>query len=132
MRALYYIFSCILLSVLISSCTEEEITPNAIKGTYEGTFTQQSTNETARVSIELGSSSFTGSTNLRNFPAIGTGAFSIEGSQIQFTNASFWTADFDWTLILEGKFSYEVEDDKLILTKTEQGKTQTYVLTKTE
>lgn len=61
---------------------------------------------------------FSGQSEKTKFPAICEGNYSIINDSINFENTCFWTAEFDWTLILGGKWKYEVSKDHLILRKT--------------
>ena len=105
-----------------------------LAGNYEGTFTKDCadcTTETSRVKINFDNSQFSGETdNGHKLPAIGKGVYTIDRSKIDFNNASFWTADFDWRLILKGEYRYELAGDVLRLEKAEDGYTYVYLLTK--
>jgi hypothetical protein len=43
-----------------------------------------------------------------------------------------WTADFDWTLILEGKFNYQLNGNHLKIWKTVGEVTDAYELEKAQ
>ena len=49
------------------------------------------------------------------YPAGGNGTFEISGSTIEFTDAGFWTANFDWNLILNGKYEFSYDGNKLVI-----------------
>lgn len=51
-------------------------------------------------------------------PAGGSGDYKIlKNSIVEFTDKNVWTADFDWKLILNGRFIFELKQDSLILTR---------------
>ena len=86
---------------------------------YKGTFERSSIagRTAADVSLKFTNGVFSGSSSVNLFPAIGTGTFSTSANSVTFKNQSMWTANFDWTLILDGEFAATVKGDSLILTK---------------
>jgi hypothetical protein len=53
----------------------------------------------------------------------GEGTYEIdEFGQIRFTDRTFHTAEFDWSLILDGSFDYEHGNGTLIIAREEPGK----------
>ncbi len=101
-------------------------------GTYVGTFTRSSPTAdyaTAEVTLVLKDNSFSGSSEKTKYPAIGKGTYHVvEGQKIIFEDKSFWTAEFDWTLILDGEFSISTANDMVTLTKQQGGMTDVYRL----
>ena len=93
-----------------------------LQGRYEGTF-QRFVDGTPRglatVEISFEGGSFSGNSEEPKYPAICAGNYSIKQSTITFSNTCFFTADFDWTLILSGDFRIERDGDELILSKNE-------------
>ena len=115
------------------SCSDNAVSPKMLEGSYEGIFIMTCTDCTPQstdVVLDFDNSQFTGSSNSRNLPAIGTGAFSIKENNIQFTNASFWTADFDWSLILDGNYKCTFKEETLQLERKLGKHTYTYQLKK--
>ena len=49
------------------------------------------------------------------YPAGGNGTFEINGSSIEFTDTNFWTANFDWNLILNGKYEFTYDGKELVI-----------------
>lgn len=93
-----------------------------LKGRYEGTFQRTidgNSEGEAEVWIVFEGGNFNGSSEHRNFPAICAGSYSISRSTIKFSNTCFFTADFDWTLILAGDFRVERSGEALILSKSD-------------
>lgn len=127
-------FLAIIILFGLISCNDQNITPNNIEGAYEGTFSviHPDDQQSNVVTLEFDNGTFKGESTNPNHPALGTGAFRLKGSGITFTNASFWTANFDWNLILEGEFIIESNGNQLQLTKTINQTTYKYNLTKVE
>ncbi len=66
------------------------------------------------VDLTLANTNFT----VRKGPKLGNGAFVVNDSKtVVFKDKNAWTADFDWNLILNGDYSYQVKGDSLILIK---------------
>ncbi|MBC3538458.1 hypothetical protein ACFSC6_16265 [Rufibacter sediminis] len=97
------------LLFLSFSCFDKEEEPAVLpSGTYTGTFQRSSPTAdypSAEVTLVLEGNSFSGSSNLAKYPAIGGGTYRVDGLEVVFQNTSLWTAEFDWTLILDGAFA---------------------------
>ena len=110
------------LSILLLSC--EKIQLKVKDGTYTGTFTVTYNSgivRTGEATLELKNGEFTCSKNSNRVPAGGSGTFSINENEITFTDENAWTADFDWNLILEGKYNCEFQGKKLIISADKSG-----------
>ena len=70
---------------------------------------------------------WTGESGIVKFPALCNGTYSNSSNAMTFENACVWTADFDWTLILGGDWTYTFNGNLLIMTKSNGDK---YTLTK--
>lgn len=105
-----------LLGVLIISCTKEKLEENS---TYSGTFTvsYNGEKESGPASITFEHNTYNSTGNSDYIPAGGNGSFEKEQDSIYFSDVNFWTANFDWHLILNGSYSYKTEGDSLVLTK---------------
>ncbi|MEO7990715.1 MAG: hypothetical protein ABI663_14300 [Chryseolinea sp.] len=112
----------VLLSV--SSC-DNSIEANIKDGAYSGTFYRSNPGvkyTTAKVSITLKDNTFEGGSDTNRYPTICKGTYKISGEEIEFTNSCGpWTADFDWSLIISGKFQITTEGDKVRLTRNYDG-----------
>jgi hypothetical protein len=121
----------IALAVFVSftACTKEGIEdenklaicfPSNDTIVYKGTFERSSLSgvQTADVTLKFKDGVFVGNSSKQLFPAIGTGTVSSSNaSTITFRNQSMWTANFDWTLILDGTFDVTAKGDSLRFSK---------------
>jgi hypothetical protein len=69
------------------------------------------------VELNLDNGSFGGTSTIPRYPAICAGNYTIGNGEITFVNQCFFTADFDWTLILSGTFKVEKTATSLRLEK---------------
>lgn len=93
-------------------------------GTYIGTFQRQTlaSSTPSAVSLTLANGNWTGNSSMEHYPALCSGTYSANGSQVQFEDTCTWTSNFDWTLILDGTYEITQYDDTLVLTR-QQGNT---------
>lgn len=110
----------LLLITLISCNKSDRDTSTPTDGTYEGTFKRyhQEGSQTANVRLTFTGSSWSGASNINKYPALGSGAFTVAEAGIKFNNKTVWTADFDWTLILDGDYIEMRDGDSLRITKS--------------
>ncbi|WP_040397533.1 hypothetical protein [Cesiribacter andamanensis] len=115
------LISLLLLSLLagVSACEQSFETPVQLaEGTYSGHFIRSSPAAkyaAAEVTLVLKDGRFSGSSNISRYPAICTGTYQIKGTTIEFQNECFFTADFDWSLILSGTFHLSASDGDIVL-----------------
>jgi len=83
----------------------------------------------SNVIIEFTSNQFSGESDVTNFPAVCTGTYTLEDGGIIFENECFFTADFDWTLILKGTYQYQVTGSRLEIMRIKNDVTDKYILT---
>jgi len=50
-------------------------------------------------------------------PGGGSGIYNVNGDIGHFEDQNFWTADFDWSLILSGEYQIQTDGDNLVLIK---------------
>lgn len=96
------------------------------EGTYSGIFTRVSPaalHPPSEVTLTFNKTSYTGSSTRAKYPAICEGTFKIKGNTIEFENGCMWTADFDWTLILKGRYDLAVRNDSIFITRKYDGGT---------
>lgn len=102
----------ILVFALFLTCLAgcEKETQNYTKvpdGTYVGTFQRDlvwGENDIANITITFDSNTWAGYSDKNKYPALCKGTYSIAGDTIIFENQCFWTAEFDWSLILSRKY----------------------------
>lgn len=105
--------------------SDDENSRPEINGEYTGVFERNE--KTSNVVLNLNNGIYSGESKTVKFPAICNGNYSISNNSIQFQSKCAWTAEFDWTLILDNEWSYSLNGDILILTKSNGDK---YTLTK--
>lgn len=104
------------LITLLSSCQKDDW-KTIMDGTYKGIFTVTYSSGTQRgeATLELKDGKFSCSGNSNRIPAGGSGTFVSDNKKITFNDENFWTADFDWNLILNGEYDYTFDGKKLII-----------------
>lgn len=112
----------LMMAVAVTAC-EKATTTVEPAGVFKGTFQRMGvmTGGVANVTLTFSGSQFTGQSDSPRYPAIGTGNFEAKADSVSFTNTSVWTADFDWSLILNGKYKVIVKGDSLELRKYYNG-----------
>ncbi|WP_017733640.1 hypothetical protein [Nafulsella turpanensis] len=120
MKKLAYLPALLLFIICMVSCEKEEPEFKIVSGTYTGYFFRIGPSVDylpSEVTLEFNGNKFEGSSSIEKYPAICRGTFEISGNEIEFSNACPWTAEFDWTYILGGKFEIFVEGTHLTLTR---------------
>ncbi|MFY0592202.1 hypothetical protein [Roseivirga sp.] len=116
MRKSIQLFS-ILLILSCLSCNNSDSEPDTIPdGTFIGTFTVEymdGRTYSNPVSVTFKSGEYYNAGNVDKVPAGGSGKFTISNGLIEFIDENFWTAEFDWNLILSGKYSLLVTDAQI-------------------
>ena len=110
------LFLVIALITLTNCTTNSEFTPDYVSGNYLGVFERNG--ETSTVEIRFIDGTFIGESEIEKFPAICNGVYSTEDNRITFTNNCIWTADFDWSLILSGEWTFSRNRSELLLFKS--------------
>lgn len=122
----------VLLATMFSCEKYEPKNVGPLDGTYTGVFFRanpQANYQTADVTIVFDGNTFEGSSSIVKYPAICRGTYTLTGDEIEFTNLCVWTAEFDWTYILNGKFKITKEGNQLRMTRNYDNATQhTYQL----
>ncbi|NOU59655.1 hypothetical protein [Marinifilum caeruleilacunae] len=123
-KSLYYSASILLVTLgllFLIGCEEEEQIESIIPdGTYIGTFQRELVwrdSDTANITITFSENSWNGTSDMLKYPGLQKGSYSIKGDSIVFTNGGFWTAEFDHTLLLEGKYLYKKSDHSIEFTR---------------
>lgn len=108
----------------LSGCSDK-LTLSALNGTYTGKFYyippgENLNNEvSAPASVSFSDNNYSSKGGSGYIPAGGSGTFEIQKEEeiLDFKDQNIWTANFDWGLILNGKYKYQVKGDSLILTR---------------
>ena len=109
----------IVLPLILSCKKSNEFTPGeeTLSGRFMGTF-YRTNNDTVNVTLTLTGNNFEGISDRVKYPAICNGTFSTTKNgndhKISFDNACAWTADFDWSLILDGEYDLIFNPDKSV------------------
>ena len=108
------VFSLIVFSCNKSNDNDEPESPG-IEGNYTGRFERNG--NISNVTLRLQNNQFNGTSDIVNFPAIANGNYQISNDTISFENQGVWDANFDWSLILYGKWHYTFDNGTLTMTK---------------
>ncbi|MCO4292297.1 hypothetical protein NF867_05410 [Solitalea sp. MAHUQ-68] len=112
-------------------CTSDKVEPLKA-GTYSGVFNVKYGSESysGKTSLTFENARFSSTSGQNRFPAGGSGVYTISNDKIVFTDQNFWTADFDWGLILSGTYTYSFDGKRLTLKKQGESSSYEYVLEK--
>ena len=105
MRYLFFIIFCLTLS--FTSCNKSTSNSIILNGTYSGTFQRltKSGGQISNVTITFSGNTWTGQSQYAKYPALCQGTYKeISADSISFENTCPWTAEFDWSLILNGDY----------------------------
>lgn len=116
------------VGIVTLACQEDDTSDFTFpleEGAYQGVFYRSSPNArwaTADVTLTFEDGRFSGSSDSEKYPAICEGTYQVVGSEkVNFENSCAWTADFDWTFILDGEFNISEEDQKLVISREYEG-----------
>ncbi|HEY4785544.1 MAG TPA: hypothetical protein VIH57_05825, partial [Bacteroidales bacterium] len=101
---------------LINCNKEGQNTTKIPDGVYAGTFQRElvwSDSDTAKITMTFSSGTWSGSSDKPKYPALCKGTYTIVGDTILFENECAWTAEFDWSLILSGKYVLKTDGNKV-------------------
>ena len=117
----------ILIIISLSGCLEKGQSLKNFKGTFSGTFTYYSPEAglpltpkpiVAKASVTFSDSTYVATSNPNHVPAGGGGKFKIiDKNKVHFEDDHFYTANFDWGLVLSGDYNYKIKGDSLFLNK---------------
>jgi len=111
--------------LLLTGCQDNPTTSDSvqIEGEYNGTFTityhvgtDSARTETGAVEFSFDDGRYDVDGEQRYLPPRGGGKYTI-GSSINLTDRELHTAEFDWSLILNGSFDYEMKENTLTMTQ---------------
>ncbi len=89
-------------------------------GEYNGTFTVEynSGNTFSNpVTLMFSGRKYSSTSGSDRIPAGGSGTFQVTDGSVIFTDVNYWTAEFDWNLILTGEYAVSETDTEITLTK---------------
>lgn len=122
------------ISLLQMSCNGDDQLIGELEGTYIGTFQRAGTfsyDQISDVTLVFKDGRYEGKSSISKYPAVCRGSFSIINENIEFVNECPWTADFDWSFILEGKFNLYPDGNKVVIQRSyKEGGYDLYQLTK--
>ena len=107
----------LILLAVMTGCLNEEEDIQLSETEFNGTFMRVSpgiSGEESPVRLTLQSGTYSGMADSLYYPAICQGNYSIEGNRITFTNDCGWTANFDWSYILQGTYIIEENRDETV------------------
>jgi hypothetical protein len=106
--------SIMAFSLLFAACQKDNDKDAAdLGGLYSGTFNRTGM-DTSTVSLDFSGHRFDGTSDQEKYPAICHGSFEADENMIVFTDSCTWTADFDWSLILNGTYNLSFQNDNTI------------------
>ena len=120
---------CILAVVsTLYACDKSESDSTTLNGTYIGIFNRTGM-DTAQVTLVFNGNHFEGHSNKTNYPAVCHGSLSQEDiHMVSFSDSCTWTANFDWSLILSGKYNISFMPGTVRIWKTHGAVTDEYLL----
>lgn len=98
-------------------------------GVFKGSFNRTGS-DTSYVELNFSGNHFNGDSDRDKYPAICGGRYEISGSTINFTDTCTWTANFDWTLILNGTYNISKDDNTVRIWRTNGSSTDEYRLSR--
>lgn len=100
-------------------------------GIYTGTFQRQLAfggGGIANVVFTFSSNTWSGQSDISKYPALCHGTYTIHNGKITFINECVWTAEFDWSLILGGEYTFNRTGNQLAFIRDDRGASRdTYV-----
>ena len=127
-----YFAATLLCTIIIIavSCKKTVVIPNGI---YSGTFQRltDTGGQVSNVTMRFSFHNWAGQSDVQKYPALCNGTYKENSDSITFVNVCFWTADFDWSLILNGNYKINLTGSELELTRSYNGLyTDVYKLTR--
>jgi hypothetical protein len=106
------------MSSVLCACSDVAVTPSDLQGTFQGTFTithSTGVSESGTVTFSFSGGQYTCIPETMYRPPSGAGLFALFNHAIWLTDTVAHTAEFDWTLILNGAFSVFYDGTHLVL-----------------
>jgi len=135
MKTTMIAFLGILTMLSFTACHDNETLEEInLQGNYSGIFTVEYTNGTIRtnpVTINFTQNTYTCSSGSNYTPAGGNGTFQVERSTVSFKDENFWTANFDWNLILSGEYNLAIDNGTIEISSMRNSGFYQYKIEKT-
>lgn len=132
MKYLYLFLIITLLSFSFIGCEAGEDVPlSNLDGKYVGYFQRTVGKEPGHVSqirLKFTSNTWEGHSDTPQYPALCKGTYELKGSKILFENNCFFTADFDWSLILNGEYTVKYSGNTVTMTKVISPENQNQII----
>ena len=102
--------------LVLAGCRKDSISEN-LQGVYKGSFARTAgplaNPISSTVTVHFSETEFSGSSSIQSYPAICEGSFTATSSTINAQNRCYFTANFDWSYIFDGEYSYLKEGASL-------------------
>jgi hypothetical protein len=111
------------ITVLLSACSDVGLDLPPLDGTYHGTFTITEEGlpaESGTVTFTFSGDGYFCRPERKYVPPSGGGLFLVIGRTMTLTDTAVHTAEFDWSLILGGEFSFTFDGSRLLLEQQDQ------------
>lgn len=109
-----------LVALVFGQACKKDAVRKIQDGAYSGTFTRTgplSNHVASNVQLTFSANRFSGTSDIRNYPAICNGTYKAGASTLEATNECVFTTDFDGTFIFNGEYEYTLDGDELRLTR---------------
>jgi hypothetical protein len=116
----YFLIAFFLFSSIGGCVDKTGMALTNLDGTYEGTFERDG--KISNVILVIAEGRFSGSSDSVQFPAICEGSIELHEEGLIFTDECMWTADFDWSLILNKEWVFEWNKTSLTLVNSKGDK----------
>jgi hypothetical protein len=113
MMFMRFILSIVLVLSIIG-CEKDKDQSSLPDGVYQGTF-QRTGGPAEAVTLNITGNGFSGQSTVNRYPVIGKGTYAVSGGEIIFQDTLFYTADFDWTLILSDEYKISQAGDSITI-----------------
>jgi hypothetical protein len=123
----------LMAGMVVVSCSKKGTAHEFGDGTYKGTFQRlhNGNGDISNVTITFSAKNWQGQSDVGRYPALCNGSYTMNGEIIHFANACMWTADFDWTLILNGDYKFSSKGNSIEIWRyAANGDKDVYKLTK--
>ena len=114
------VLTVISIVLFLAVCNKNNNDIRSLDGRYAGTFSRTGM-DTVAVDITFIGNLFDGYSTRTKYPAICNGSFELNKNTVVFHDSCVWTADFDWTFILDGEYKIHFEDERTVRIWRENG-----------